>query len=105
MHQSPGRISPRSPISFASPAGVSISPPNLHFAGSKYLDAPSPNTLPAPPIKWMTQESTSKRRLFAPADRSVKSVCSLSTAAEKVGKHLCTDIFSQNLKLILNVQA
>lgn len=103
-----GRSPPRSPISFASPAGVSKTTPNLHFAGSKYFDAPSPNALPRPPGHWTSQNgsssvelATSKRRLFT---NDTDQKCSL-IAAEAAGKNLCSDIFSHNLKLLLNVQA
>ncbi|XP_055299873.1 proline-rich nuclear receptor coactivator 2 isoform X1 [Sitodiplosis mosellana] len=124
-HGLTGRSPPRSPISFASPAGVSTTTPNLHFAGSKYFDAPSPNALPQPPCHWTSTSSssssststsppllstllqtvesaTSKRRLF-PNDTSNQK-CSLM-AAEAASKNLCSDIFSHNLKLLLNVQA
>jgi len=106
-----GRSPPRSPISFASPAGVSTTTPNLHFAGSKYFDAPSPNALPRPPGHWTSQNgigvstvesATSKRRLFTNDINQTK--CSL-IAAEAASKNLCSDIFSHNLKLLLNVQA
>lgn len=107
-HGLTGRSPPRSPISFASPAGVSTTTPNLHFAGSKYFDAPSPNALPRPPCHWTLQNgansvesATSKRRLFA---NETYQKCSL-VAAEAASKNLCSDIFSHNLKLLLNVQA
>lgn len=109
-HGLTGRSPPRSPISFASPAGVSTTTPNLHFAGSKYFDAPSPNALPRPPCHWTLQNggstnsielATSKRRLFT---NDTDQKCSL-VAAEAASKNLCSDIFSHNLKLLLNVQA
>ncbi|XP_031634240.1 C-module-binding factor A [Contarinia nasturtii] len=120
-----GRSPPRSPISFASPAGVSTTTPNLHFAGSKYFDAPSPNALPRPPSNWTTTNSQmiemslspptttssmadlmaqSKRRLFPLNDAASDKKCSLMVA-EAASKNLCSDIFSHNLKLLLNVQA
>lgn len=106
-HGLTGRSPPRSPISFASPAGVSTTTPNLHFAGSKYFDAPSPNALPRPPCHWTingnnsVESATSKRRLFT---NDTNQKCSL-VAAEAASKNLCSDIFSHNLKLLLNVQA
>lgn len=113
-HGVTGRSPPRSPISFASPAGVSTTTPNLHFAGSKYFDAPSPNALPRPPGHWTTSQigggvpvesATSKRRLFTnDAFAQQQTKCSL-IAAEAATKNLCSDIFSHNLKLLLNVQA
>lgn len=114
-HYQPGRVSPRSPMSYVSPVGVSLSSPNTaFFASSKYLDAPSPKTLPAPPTKWITQEPP-KRQLFdgsvAVKVAAAKLVaapaisCSLASAAEVAGRSLCSDIFSQNLKLMLNVQS
>jgi len=110
-HGLTGRSPPRSPISFASPAGVSTTTPNMHFAGSKYFDAPSPNALPRPPGHWTSQNggshsvesATSKRRLFT-NDTVDPTKCSL-IAAEAASKNLCSDIFSHNLKLLLNVQA
>lgn len=114
-HYQPGRISPRSPITYVSPVGVSrlASPSTAFFASSKYLDAPSPKTLPAPPTKWITTQEPPKRQLFnsgAAVKAAAKAItpiasCSLASAAEVAGRSLCSDIFSQNLKLILNVQA
>lgn len=60
------------------------SPPNFsHFAGSKCYDAPAPQTLPKPPRHWT-------------------SCASEVNASDKFKKF---DIFSHNLKSILNVQA
>lgn len=71
-----------------SPLGPSLSlgssPPNFsHFAGSKCYDAPAPHALPKPPSHWTT--------------------CASEVSALDKSKRL--DIFSHNLKSILNVQA
>lgn len=64
--------------------GSSGSPPNFsYFASSKMYDAPAPNTLPKPPSHWT-------------------SCASEVTAMDKSKKF---DVFSHNLKSILNVQA
>lgn len=64
--------------------GSSGSPPNFsYFASSKMYDAPAPNTLPKPPSHWT-------------------SCASEVTAIDKSKKF---DVFSHNLKSILNVQA
>lgn len=124
------RISPgghnnhMSPSCFASPAGVSSSPPNLHFASSKYFDAPSPNSLPRPPQHWTaasagkpTVNGTSKRRLFSGDSNQLATACkAIDSAKASHTKDIIhaggcssnavgSDIFSRNLKLILNVQA
>lgn len=120
---SPGGHNHMSPSCFASPAGVSSSPPNLHFASSKYFDAPSPNSLPRPPQHWTasagkpTVNGTSKRRLFggdqtqlASAGKPIDSAKASHTkdiihAGGCNSNAVGSDIFSRNLKLILNVQA
>lgn len=71
-----------------SPLGPSLSlgssPPNFsHFAGSKCYDAPAPHALPKPPSHWTS--------------------CASEMNAMDKSKRL--DIFSHNLKSILNVQA
>ncbi|XP_063696254.1 proline-rich nuclear receptor coactivator 2 B-like [Culicoides brevitarsis] len=69
-----------SPFSSGTAAG---SPPNFsHFASSKCYDAPLPTSLPKPPTHWT----------------------SCSQEAHKQGAKKF-DIFSHNLKSILNVQA
>lgn len=121
-----GKISPSRSSYFASPAGVSTSPPNLHFAGSKYFDAPSPNSLPRPPTHWtspsdilmvttanstapfnmqqMPMLTTSKRRLFTNDNaKKMGTVGGGSMSCNGFGTG--SDIFSHNLKLILNVEA
>lgn len=118
---------------FASPAGVSNSPPNLHFAGSKYFDAPAPDSLPRPPMHWTARGdlmaktmsvSSSKRRLFNNVDGGQSATTSSvpatgkqtaqPKASHKMGMMILaggcasaagSDIFSHNLKLMLNVQA
>lgn len=121
-NSSPGvTVSPsRSPSYFASPAGVSNSPPNLHFAGSKYFDAPSPNSLPRPPQHWTSPSDlllcngknvnittlptmiTSKRRLFNNTDNLALKNAHYGHYGHGNGS---SDIISHNLKLLLNVQA
>lgn len=67
-------------------SGISGSPPNFsHFAGSKCYDAPAPTALPKPPFEWV---------------RNFKSC-----ATETSHKSKRYDTYSQNLKMILNVQA
>lgn len=63
---------------------VTNSPPNFsHFASSKCYDAPAPTALPKPPRHWTS--------------------CAAEAASENGSKKF--DIFSNNLKSILNVQA
>jgi hypothetical protein len=63
--------------------GISCSPPNFsHFASSKCYDAPAPTALPKPPRHWTS--------------------CA-TEAALTINKR--NDVFSHNLKSILNVQA
>lgn len=122
---SPGGHSNMSPSCFASPAGVSSSPPNLHFASSKYFDAPSPNSLPRPPMHWTSSQangsfkplvnSGSKRCLFNNDATPLTAAGKAYTAKASHNKDIIhaggcnsnagSDIFSRNLKLILNVQA
>lgn len=62
--------------------GTASSPPNFsHFASSKCYDAPLPTSLPKPPHHWTSCSQEAKQ------------------GAKKF------DIFSHNLKSILNVQA
>lgn len=133
-----------------SPGGIygrSHSPPMLngHFAGSKYFDAPSPDSLPRPPTHWTTRSNessmvkttptttmaskvSSKRRLFdsvdgvkmagnllADAFQQSATVAVTSTTPSKAshkrdiihagGCASGSDIFSHNLRIMLNVQA
>lgn len=159
-----GHSSSSTPVCFASPAGVSSSPPNLHFASSKCFDAPSPDSLPRPPQHWTNQRangighsvsvaniatatatatsqilqngfgatprnaetssnhtksssgksSSSKRRLFNNdnATKASQQNGGRGGAANIIRAGGCmptsttaSDIFSHNLKLMLNVQA
>lgn len=123
---SPGGQSNMSPSCFASPAGVASSPPNLHFASSKYFDAPSPNSLPRPPMHWTSTSQAngsiktlvnigSKRCLFNNDATPLTAAGKAYTAKASHNKDIIhaggcnsnagSDIFSRNLKLILNVQA
>lgn len=65
-------------------SGFCGSPPNFsYFAGSKCYDAPAPNALPKPPSHWTT----------------------CATEVTVIEKSKKFDVFSHNLKSILNVQA
>lgn len=77
-------LSTHSTTSSSSSTGPCGSPPNFsHFAGSKCYDAPAPQALPKPPRHWTSCAS---------------EVTTLTQANQ-------FDVFSHNLKSILNVQA
>lgn len=141
---SPGGIYPTANNSNVHQSSPSCSPPNFiakSFAGSKYFDSPSPDSLPRPPTHWTTRgndstmvktaptttmASSSKRRLFpdggqmagnflVDAFQQSAMVAATATTPSKAshkkdiiyagGCASGSDIFSHNLKLMLNVQA
>ncbi|GAB0088894.1 hypothetical protein DMENIID0001_033580 [Sergentomyia squamirostris] len=84
---------------------MSSSPPNLsHFAASKCYEAPAPTALPRPPDHWKLPTSASKavtipQKVMMPTSKTSPQTCG---GVFNDGK---SDIFSQNLKMLLNIKA
>ncbi|XP_055685069.1 uncharacterized protein LOC129791130 [Lutzomyia longipalpis] len=75
---------------------MSSSPPNLsHFAGSKCYEAPAPTALPRPPDHWKLPAGKGPQKTTITPAKSCGGALS-------DGK---SDIFSHNLKLLLNIKA
>ncbi|XP_059612895.1 proline-rich nuclear receptor coactivator 2-like [Phlebotomus argentipes] len=96
-------VKPKNPSSQpVTPMGaqMSSSPPNLsHFAGSKCYEAPAPTALPRPPDHWKVP----------PAKGLPRKVTTIATSPSKscggVLSDAKSDIFSHNLKMLLNIKA
>jgi hypothetical protein len=106
----------------------SCSPPNFsYFAGSKCFESPSPQSLPKPPTSWFNEVGSKKRSSAAGPARvnRVRKTLSMTSAefftkstptscAAELVKHqnqssyssnISNDLCTQNLKLMLNVNA
>ncbi|CRL05342.1 CLUMA_CG018051, isoform A [Clunio marinus] len=100
----------------------SCSPPNFsYFAGSKCFESPSPQSLPKPPTSWFDDESGMKNGSFKATGRPQRARKSLNLSAINSTTSCATeyarqqnssftsinnnDHYTQNLKLLLNVNA
>lgn len=99
----------------------SCSPPNFsYFAASKCFESPSPQSLPKPPTAWFAEGREMNDSYKASAGKSQRARKSLnlagvnppSTCAAEFAKQQnsfafmnSNDHFTQNLKLLLNVNA
>lgn len=98
----------------------SCSPPNFnYFAASKCFESPSPQSLPKPPTSWFDEGSkkSGSFKASAKSQRARKSLnltaeaSTMSCAAEYAKQQMSftsinsNDHYTQNLKLLLNVNA
>lgn len=90
----------------ASRLSLSGSPTSSFFAASKCFESPSPDSLPKPPSTWTSSTTISASRvrkaLIMTNDFASVSCAMEVAAASKADKD---DHFTQNLKLLLNVNA
>lgn len=101
---------------------LSASPTSSFFAASKCFESPSPDSLPIPPSKWMGSDvekstimgSTAPKKQTFKARRALvmtsspagifNNSCAMEYAAALTSDDT-NDHFTQNLKLLLNVNA
>lgn len=83
---------------------MSSSPPNFsHFAGSKCYEAPAPTALPRPPDHWKLP--TAKGMMIPTPPKMVPVLSTSSKSCAGVLTDGKSDIFSHNLKMLLNIKA
>lgn len=86
---------------------LSGSPTTSFFAASKCFESPSPDSLPKPPSTWTSSNGTTANRvrkaLIMSSDAPANSCAMEFAAASSINDK--NDHFTQNLKLLLNVNA